>query len=249
MDNNFNEYSRVTHSRKKNENQKNPMMMVIVVQLVISLLISGLIFVISRNEGELHKGISEFYMGISETDLTPREIIDVFKKVAKATFAPIKDAETGEGETNTTPTGEKANFSPVYLTIKLQNPIKNGKITSKFGYRISPITKKYSLHSGLDIASPENSEIYSVYDGVVLVADENDVRGKYIVIEHSDCIVTTYNHCNELLVESGDKVKKGDTIALVGSTGWSTGPHLHFEIKLNDKYINPLWVLDYEIQN
>ncbi len=247
MDNNFYEYRRETRSQRKNENHKNPMVTVIVVQLVISLLISGIIFMISRTEGELHKGISEFYMGISETDLTPREIIDVFKKVTKATFAPITE-EAATGETNATKTGERADFSPVYLTVKLQNPIKNGTITSKFGYRISPITKKYSLHSGLDIASPENSEIYCVYDGEVLKADENDIRGKYLVIKHSDSIVTTYNHCNKLLVKEGEKIKKGEVIALVGSTGWSTGPHLHFEMKLNDRYINPLWVLDYEIQ-
>ena len=248
MDNNFYEYRRETRSPRTKEKTQNPMVTVIIVQLVISLLISGLIFLISRNEGELHKGISEFYMGISETDLTPREILDVFKKVAKATFAPIVEDETATGETNTTPTGEKADFSPVYLTVKLQNPIENGTITSKFGYRISPITKKFSLHSGLDIASPENSEIHCVYNGIVLKVDENDVRGKYLVVKHSDSLITTYNHCNELLVKEGEKIKKGETIALVGSTGWSTGPHLHFEMKLNGKYINPLWVLDYEIQ-
>lgn len=248
MDNNFYEYRRETRSCKKNEQQKNPMVTVIIVQLIISLLISGLIFVISRNEGELQKGISEFYAGISETDLTPREIIDVFRKVTKETFAPVLEETTSTGETNTTKTGEKANFSPVYLTVQLQNPIENGTITSKFGYRISPITKEYSLHSGFDIASPENSEIHCVYDGEVIKADENDVRGKYLVIKHSDSLITTYNHCNELLVKEDEKIKKGETIALVGSTGWSTGPHLHFEIKLNDKYINPLWVLDYEIQ-
>ena len=247
MDNNFYEYRRETRTHKKKEQQKNPMVTVIIVQLIISLLISGLIFIISRNEGDLQKGISEFYAEISETDLTPREIIDVFKKVAKATFAPVLEDETATGETNTTPTGEKADFSPVYLTIKIQNPIEKGAITSKFGYRISPITKKYSLHSGLDIASPENSEIHCVYSGVVLIADENEARGKYLVIKHSNNLITTYNHCNELLVKEGEKIKKGETIALVGSTGWSTGPHLHFEIKLNDKYINPLWVLNYEV--
>ena len=246
MDNNFYEYRRENRSSSAKEKAQNPMLTVIIVQLVISLLISGIIFLISKNEGELHKGISEFYMSISETDLTPREIIDVFRKVTKATFAPIIEDQTAKGETNAK-TGESVSFSPVYLTVKLQNPIENGTITSDFGYRVSPITKEFSFHSGLDIASPENTEIHCVYDGEVLKVDENYVRGKYLIIKHSDSLITTYNHCNELLVKEGERVKKGETIALVGSTGWSTGPHLHFEMKLNDKYINPLWVLDYEI--
>lgn len=159
------------------------------------------------------------------------------------TFSPSVEESTGETETTT---GEKAVFSPVFLTVNLENPIKEGNITSKFGYRVSPITNKYSLHTGLDIATPQNTKIYAVYDGVIEKAEYNEINGNYIVIKHSDTLKTTYNHCNKLLVKEGETVRKGDVIALVGQTGYATGNHLHFEVLLNGKYVNPLHVLNYD---
>ncbi len=249
MDNNFYEYNRETRPRKTQEKPKNIMTKIIAVQLVLSLLISGFLFLICRNDGDLSQGIKSFYSGICEKDMTVSEILDVFKNVTKSAFAPTvieEETEKAAGET-TTQTGEKADFSPVFLTVNFQNPIKEGNITSHFGYRISPITEEYSLHSGLDIAAPKNTEIYSAYDGTVIKAEYNEINGNYIVIKHSDTLKTTYNHCNKLLVREGEKVKKGEKIALVGETGWATGNHLHFEVILNGKYINPLWVLNYEV--
>ncbi len=248
MDNNFYEYKRESRPRKE-EKPKNLMTKVVIIQLVLSLLISGLVFLVCRNDGDLSQGIKNFYSGICEKDMTVSEILDVFKNVTKSAFAPSvieEETENGTGET-TTKTGEKADFSPVFLTVNFHNPIKEGNITSLFGYRISPITNKYSLHSGLDIAAPENTEIYSAYNGVVTKAEYNEINGNFIVIKHSDTLKTTYNHCNKLLVNEGEKVRKGEKIALVGATGYATGNHLHFEVILKGKYINPLWVLDYEL--
>lgn len=250
MDNNFYEYKREPRTRKAEEKPKNIMARIIAVQLVLSLLISGLLFLICRNDGDLSQGIKSFYSGICEKDMTVSEIFDVFKNVTKSAFAPsIQEEETQKatGETNSDTTGEKAAFSPVFLTVNFQNPIESNNITSHFGYRISPITQEYSLHSGLDIAAPENTEIYSAYDGIVIKAEYNEVNGNYIVIKHSNMLKTTYNHCNKLLVREGEGVKKGEKIALVGATGYATGNHLHFEVLLNGKYINPLWVLGYEV--
>ena len=248
MDNNFYEYRREPRPRKE-EKPKNTMTKVVVIQLVLSLLISGFLFLICRNDGDLTKGIKSFYAGICEKDIAVSEILDVFKNVTKSAFAPSiieEETENGTGET-TTKTGEKADFSPVFLTVNFQKPIENGNITSNFGYRVSPITNEYSLHSGLDIAVPQNTEIFTVYDGIVIKAEYNEINGNYIVIKHSEHLKTTYNHCNKLLVREGEKVKKGKKIALVGATGYATGNHLHFEVILNGKYINPLWVLGYEV--
>lgn len=249
MDNNFYEYKRENRPRNTGEKKKNILTGIIAVQLVLSLLISGLLFLICRNDGDLSQGIKSFYSGICEKDMTVSEILDVFKNVTKSAFAPTIEEETEEaaGETNSDTTGEKVNFSPVFLTVNFQNPIESNNITSHFGYRISPITQENSLHSGLDIAAPENTEIHSAYDGVVIKAEYNEVNGNYIVIKHSNELKTTYNHCNKLLVSEGEKVKKNEKIALVGATGWATGSHLHFEVILNGKYINPLWVLGYEV--
>ena len=209
----------------------------------MSLLITGVLFLVCRTDSNLSQNIKSFYSGICKHDIAVSEIFDSFKNVVQETFSP--SVEDGAGETDST-TGEKADFSPVFLTVNFEKPIKEGNITSKFGYRVSPITNKYSLHTGLDIATNENTKIYAVYDGVVVKANYHEINGNYIVLEHSNHLRTTYNHCNKLLVKEGETVRKGDVIALVGQTGYATGNHLHFEVLLNSKYINPLYVLNYE---
>ncbi len=250
MDNYFYDRNAEKKRAKVNEKNKNPMTKVIVVQLVLSLLVSGVLFGVCKTDSNLSNEIKSFYNQICEKDIAVSSIMNVFKGVVKETFAPsVQNNETVKeavGETKDD-SGEKANFSPVFLTVKLQNPLSIGKITSNFGYRISPITKEYSLHAGLDIATEENTMIYASYDGIVEKAEYHHINGNYIVLKHSDTFKTTYNHCNKLLVKVGNKVEKGECIALVGATGYATGNHLHFEVIVNDKYINPMWVLDYGI--
>lgn len=245
MDNNF--YTERRERRRTSENQKPKSFMtrIIIIQLVLSLAVTGVLFLVCRTESNLSQNIKTFYSGICETDIAVSEIFGSLKNVVKETFSPSVETEEASGETETT-TGEKAVFSPVFLTVNLENPIEDGNITSKFGYRVSPITNEYSLHSGLDIAAPENTKIYAAYDGVVEKAECNEINGNYIVIRHSDNLKTTYNHCNKLLVSKGETVKKGEVIALVGATGYATGNHLHFEVLLNGKYVNPLYVLNYD---
>jgi murein DD-endopeptidase MepM/ murein hydrolase activator NlpD len=116
-------------------------------------------------------------------------------------------------------------------------PVK-GEITSPFGERIHPITKKQSFHSGIDIAAPIGTPVKAAKDGRVKFADEAGLYGLTVILDHGNGLTTVYGHCFQLNVRQGDEVKKGDVIALVGSTGLSTGPHLHFEIRLNGKPIN-----------
>ncbi|MBQ4572500.1 MAG: M23 family metallopeptidase [Clostridia bacterium] len=245
MDNDFYERSS-TRNKKREQKKQNVMTKVIVVQLVLSLVVSGIMFAVCKTDSNLSKNIKSFYTEISKTDIAVSTILGVFKNVAKQTFAPTIIEETASGET-TEDSGEKADFSPVFLTVNIAKPIEKGYISSHFGYRVSPITKEYSLHKGIDIPANANSKIYAVYDGVVEKAEYNSINGNYIIIKHSDSLKTTYNHCNKLLVQKGDKVKKGECIALVGETGYATGNHLHFELIINDKYVNPTWVLDYGV--
>ncbi len=238
MDNNFYESKR----RKKPENKKNAMTTVITVQLVLSLLVSALMFGVCKTDSTLSENIKSFYAEISKTDIAVSTIFGTIKDVVKQTFSPNVE-ESAQGETSEATSGEKAVFSPVFLTVKLQNPLENGAITSHFGYRVSPITGEYSLHRGLDISAPKNTKICSAYDGVVEKADYHYMNGNYIVIKHSNTLKTTYNHCNKLLVKKGETVKKGECIALVGETGYATGNHLHFEVIVNGKNVNPFWVL------
>lgn len=147
-----------------------------------------------------------------------------------------EDIEVYEAATNTS-------FSPLKLTSPALSPIEGGRYTSYFGYRINPITEKFSFHTGLDIAAPMGTKIRAVYNGTVTRVGEDSRAGKYIFLTHDDGLVSFYCHCSEITATRGAFIRQGETIARVGSTGWSTGPHLHFEIRLDGIRYNPLYIL------
>jgi len=113
------------------------------------------------------------------------------------------------------------------------------RVTSEFGNRIHPILKVKKLHTGIDIGAPAGTEVLAANHGTVIKADWNNSYGNVVMIDHGGGIVTLYAHNSKLLVKTGDYVKKGQTIALVGSTGNSTGPHIHFEVRVNGQYQDP----------
>lgn len=119
----------------------------------------------------------------------------------------------------------------------------NGRVTSHYGGRIHPITGKYTIHNGLDIAADTGTEIAAAFDGTVTAAGYSESYGYYIMLTHGDNVKTLYAHCSKLLLSEGDNVKKGDTLALVGSTGRSTGPHVHFEVRVGSYRVDPEWLL------
>lgn len=123
-----------------------------------------------------------------------------------------------------------------------------GSITSLFGYRDNPFGEKdkSETHLALDIRAPEGHPIYAVHSGVVVErVSGHSIYGNYLLIEDADGRQAKYAHCHTLLVSLGDKVKKGDQIAEVGTTGRSTGNHLHIEIRENGEHLNPLFLLDF----
>lgn len=115
-----------------------------------------------------------------------------------------------------------------------------GKITSPFGYRTHPILKTKELHTGLDIAAKSGTPVAAANSGTVIKAGWNNSYGNLLMIDHGGGIVTLYAHNSSLLVKTGDVVAKGQTVSKVGSTGMSTGPHLHFEVRVNGQYKNPM---------
>jgi len=118
-------------------------------------------------------------------------------------------------------------------------PLSRGIISSAYGQRNDPFSDKTSWHSGADIAARKGSKIYSTGDGVITFAGERGHYGMLVEVQHKGGYSTRYAHCKEILVSVGDTVHKGQSIALVGSTGRSTGPHVHYEIAMNGKTINP----------
>lgn len=118
-------------------------------------------------------------------------------------------------------------------------PTADGGITSEFGYRIHPIFGTRKLHTGIDIGVSEGTAVFAAKEGIVTTADWEGGYGKSVVIKHGDGLTTRYAHNSKLLVKPGTRVNQRQQIALSGSTGFSTGGHVHFEIIFNGKYQNP----------
>ena len=118
-------------------------------------------------------------------------------------------------------------------------PIENINYTSNFGYRIDPFNGHSTFHEGVDFAAESGTPINAAASGKVIYADVHPAYGKCVEIDHGNGLVTRYAHGSELLVKEGDLVVRGQRISRVGSTGRSTGPHLHFEVRLNGVAQNP----------
>ncbi len=162
------------------------------------------------------------------------------KSIILKSAQPYSDAKAAKSATgdehNVAP--KKIHTDPIELETEPSIPAI-GTVSSEFGYRTHPITKKDDYHTGLDIAAPLGSEVYSALDGTVVAVDEDKAYGKSVTIQHSGNITTKYAHCKKILVRKGQRVLNGERIALVGNTGSSTGAHLHFEVKVGDYYADP----------
>jgi murein DD-endopeptidase MepM/ murein hydrolase activator NlpD len=117
----------------------------------------------------------------------------------------------------------------------------NGWITSYFGHRLSPYAGRIKMHEGIDVGAPYGAPIFAPADGVITFSGLKAGFGKFIQIDHGYGIETLYAHSQKLIVKKGDKVKRGALIAKVGSTGYSTGPHLHYEVRVNGIAVDPLY--------
>ncbi len=129
------------------------------------------------------------------------------------------------------------------LNQKMVLPVQ-GETTSEFGVRIHPIDGDLRFHAGIDIAAPTGTPIYAAFDGTVIKSEYDEWNGYHIKIQHDNGIMTVYCHCEKLNVKKGEVVRAGEIIGTVGSTGSSTGAHLHFELRINNVSYNPQSVLD-----
>lgn len=123
-----------------------------------------------------------------------------------------------------------------------------GWITSHFGIRKSPYNGEIKMHEGIDVGAPKGTPIVSPADGIVVDRGSKTGYGKLVKIDHGYGIETVYAHAKKILVKRGDKVKRGDPVALVGDTGHATGPHLHYEVRFEGISVNPMYfILDRSI--
>jgi murein DD-endopeptidase MepM/ murein hydrolase activator NlpD len=125
------------------------------------------------------------------------------------------------------------------LMVPTQEPVTGGNLGSAFGWRIDPINGRSALHTGLDFPSDTGTSILAAAGGVVVTQQYHPAYGNMLEIDHGNDLVTRYAHASRVLIKKGDLVKRGQKIAEVGSTGRSTGPHLHFEVLVDGVYQDP----------
>ena len=230
---------------------------VLVSQILISVILTVIVYLFGA-DGDFGRSYQELLnRNFDSAEIS--QAVEAFRKNLYAgeifTVLNIKDdfpssssasadySGTGGDDIEYRKAADKTSFAPVFSTVKILSPIENGRYTSYFGYRISPITGEYGFHSGLDIAASEGTRIRAAFSGRVIKRGFDTKAGNYLYLSHNDGLVTFYCHCSNILVEEGTVVKQGETVALVGSTGYSTGPHLHFEVRKDDIRYNPLWLL------
>jgi murein DD-endopeptidase MepM/ murein hydrolase activator NlpD len=159
-----------------------------------------------------------------------RSMHDQVEQLESASFNQEQDFTSLLGQLE-----EKKNLLACTPSIR---PAK-GWISSRFGYRISPFTGRRELHAAYDIANRVGSPIISPANGIVTFAGKQGLYGNLVIIDHGYGLVTRYGHLNTLDVKKGSKVKRGETIAKMGNSGRSTGPHVHYEVRLNGVPVNP----------
>lgn len=175
-----------------------------------------------------------------------QELIDSLAKDVEKYKAIYESAERAEQEMIRQNKGALSySANPVkYTGGKFLWPVpSSSRITSEYGYRIHPVYKTRKFHSGIDIAAGYGVNILASADGTVTLATDNGGYGKCIIINHGSGLATLYAHNSTLLVSKGDKVTRGQIIAKAGSTGVSTGPHLHYEVRVNGSTTDPVQYL------
>ncbi|RHR08959.1 M23 family peptidase [Pseudoflavonifractor sp. AF19-9AC] len=129
-------------------------------------------------------------------------------------------------------------------TLETMTPVL-GYINSEYGYRDHPINGTYQFHGGVDISGQTGDPIQAFASGTVEYVGKDDSYGLYLQLDHGNGVKSFYAHCSEVCVTKGQSVTIGDTIAKIGSTGMSTGPHLHLELKFNKMHLNPIYYIEY----
>ncbi len=225
-----------------------------IIVCVLALLAAGAVRLVG---GEVYRNVRDKYIELFCDTTSVEEVLDgpsqttptptTVTTMATVTPTAILTNQQETGDTVDDSLAAKENM--LLLTANtaslnsMQIPVE-GQITSPFGYRIHPIYGTRLFHNGVDIGADAGTPIVAALNGVVEKAEYNDSYGYYVILNHGKDFKTVYAHCSQLQVEVGQTVPKGQEIALVGSTGVSTGPHLHFEVRRGEYRINPAWLVD-----
>lgn len=206
-----------------------PKLIMLVVQISVCLLILGGATLLKSFGGNCFDFVKQWYNEKINDSIIVEKSINEYQTVIREKFP--KNAKFVNYSSK--------NIPEILLTVNLHSPLHSGRITSKFGKRSDPITGKEKFHNGLDISAELDTPIHAVLPGTVTQSERIGGYGNCIILDHGNNIKTLYAHCNRLNVTTGDIVNRGQEVASVGSSGKSTGEHLHFEILINEKKMNP----------
>ncbi len=178
-----------------------------------------------------------------KAEITENITVESFEVTSDETGEKVAVGEiaqgSGGGDIEAKEAVKGTTFAPYFVSVAPQLPVEDARITSRFGYRTNPVSGKYGFHTGLDLAATEGTPVSAAFYGMIIETGSSDVWGNYVLMEHSEGLRTYYCHLSEIYVNDGAVIRQGETIGTVGSTGWSTGPHLHFEVRINGVRVNP----------
>ncbi len=251
------------------KNKKDYLTKTLLLQFLVCLILFGLIFALKSSNSSLFKDLESAFSKKLEDNLSIEEAKSVFANITEGepdketenkneideavteeetVFVPFEEpslsaeiiASGGKDikVSSDDDIPENVSVNDYKLNQKMVLPL-DGEITSEFGVRTHPITNDLRFHAGIDIAAEKGTNIHSAFDGEVIEADYDQWNGNYLKIKHENDIMTVYCHCEKLNVKKGQKIRAGEVIATVGSTGSSTGPHLHFELRIDNISYNP----------
>lgn len=242
----YNQYNSLEEEQTSKESSFAGMQRLILIQVIACIIIIIFTFAFKAIGGQYYDQFKNWYTTELNKSIVIGDTADEYKSAYALTSQILKEkVNQGEdisvstdaniSECNTT---ENENQSGLTFTTTLTNPVANAQITSTF---TDP-----QGHKALDLATSENSDIVSALSGTVEIVSQNDSYGNYIIIDNGNSIKTLYAHCNNISVQTGQQVTRGSKIATVGSTGNSTGPHLHFELLVNNIPYDPLPLMQEE---
>lgn len=213
-----------------------------------------------QKKEEVDNAVSDISQALpedSESDVSAQKLEELYRYIEQYGGGEEKETEdsvqpTGMGgylpvavpatDTGRYPAPEGCLLSPVAVSAKPLLPLKKGTVTSIFGYRLHPITDELDFHTGLDLAAAKGTRISAAWPGTVEETGWSDIYGNYALVSHGGGLATFYAHCDSVVVKEGMRLRQGELIGYVGETGWATGSHLHWEIRVNGLRVDPAWI-------
>ncbi len=241
-------------------------------QCIVCIILFCVLYGFKKSQNTIFFEIKQMFSDELSENMTPEDFKDIYASVVPEQTQENKEAEevkeekneknekitqtdlsesalvvnvlpSQKGEDIISATPSNVSLKKYKLSESMVVPV-NGKTTSEFGYRYHPIDGDLRFHAGMDIAAEAGENIYAAFDGEVVEASYDQWNGNFMKIKHNDNILTVYCHCESLNVKKGDVIRAGEIIGSVGSTGRSTGPHLHFELRIKNISYNPQYALN-----